>query len=228
MKRFVLTAILISLIICICYIAISIRGLPWKKEATAEELKKYVEEKYEINVSIKETYYNYGAYGATFVTDNNKSIEFNAEKYGDSIYFEYYAEALWVKEAKDALDPVLEESFTTLTIDEYGVHPLYGMGNVLNIGKEIPSYTEIDTGVGLFIHFKDEWTEKNEDHLVSEVFSFIKKCQSKGIKNISLRFSLRDNVLKDGKISSFFISIDSSGINEIKTEEDVKEYILIF
>ncbi|MDN4608176.1 hypothetical protein [Sporosarcina highlanderae] len=74
---------------------------PWKKTSTGNELKEYVEDKYEISVSIKENYFNtkFGTYGTMFVVDSNKNITFNAEKYKDR-NSDFYAEALWVNEAK--------------------------------------------------------------------------------------------------------------------------------
>ncbi|MDN4608175.1 hypothetical protein [Sporosarcina highlanderae] len=126
------------------------------------------------------------------------------------------------------MKPVIEDSFATLSIQDYSVHPVYGIGHDLKVGKEVPSYKEVKTGVELSIRFKDAWTEENEEKLIAEVASFIERAHSKGIKNISMRFFLQDKVMEDGRINTFSILIEDIDLSTIQTKEDVKKYITTF
>lgn len=208
----------------------SFSGTPWGKTSSAQELEKFVEKKYSIDVQLKETNFNFkdGSYVSTFVLNNEDGLSFEAEKSSSGHLSDYYPEAVWVKEAKKDVYPVLKKSFSHLSIEFDSLDSVYGVGSDMNIKKDIPSYKDVDTGVDIGVHFKDRWTKENEDILVKEAFTFVTALQKKGVANLGVRLYLQDE-LNDGKGDrTFSISIENSEFATIKTESDIKKKIEIF
>lgn len=205
-------------------------GTPWKKATIAKELEAFVEKKYAIDVRLKEKTYNFkdGSYGAIFALDENPKLSFGAEQLTNGKIFEYYPEAVWVAEAEKDVYPVLQKSFPSLSLGTYSIAPVYGVGRDLNIKEDIPSYKNVETGIGLAVHFHDVRTKEKEEVLVKEAFTFVSSLQKKGIKNLDVRLYLGEKATEEQKTKTFSISIEGEDLLHIKTEEDVKKYINIF
>lgn len=198
-------------------------GLPWKKEKVAMELKQYVEEKYDIEVELEESYYNFKdkSYGATFVLKNEQSISFSAEKNRSGELDDYYPEAVWVNEVKNDVTPILKQSFPSFSIEDFLVNSVYGMGDELVKGKEIPSYKDVYTGTSINAYFRDNWTNETEQKLLKESYAFISSLKEKGVRNIDLNLYLKEK--NDGDVN-FVISIKGQDFNKIESEEDLKKF----
>lgn len=230
MKKIVISVIFILSLATIATLYPTFYGTPWEKASSAQELKQAVEHKYDIEVDLKETNYNFkdGRYVSTFSLQGDDSLTFEAEKSPGGSMSDYYPEAVWVKEAKKDVYPVLKESFSPLSIELYSLDSVYGVGSDMNIKKNIPSYKDVDTGVDIGIHFKDKWTKKNEDILVKETLAFVRALQKKGVANLGVRLYLQDK-LNDGKgDATFSISIENSDFAKVKTEADIKRKIETF
>ena len=230
MKKIILLAVLLLIVAFVLFIYVSFYGLPWEKTQVSKELKQYVEEKYDIKVDIKESYFNFkfDNYGTIFTLKDDKEFSFSAEKQRDNTLQDYYPEAVWEKEVKGDLVPLIDSSFDSLSVDRYGVNPVYGIGNLEDIKKDVPSYKNIQTGINVVIHFKEERSSKTEEALIKEVVSFIQKVNEKEIKNIELTFYLKEQELEDKKPETLYITIPSDKLYSIKTEDDVKKYIQVF
>lgn len=223
-------AILVVLLLLVCaYLLMSFYGLPWKKAQTAKELEAYVEDKYDIAVHLKERHYNFKGmnYGATFVLEDNEHILFTAEKYKSGTLSDYYAEALWVEEAKNDIDPLLKESFASLTMKESRINPVYGMGDELVKDKEVPSYKMVKTGVDVAVYFKDEWNKTSEVALVNEGFKFIQLLKEKGIVTLGVRLYL-ERELEENRTQMFAIAIEPKDFQHITSPRDMEKYTMIF
>lgn len=120
LKKYLLTFCGIFVIFVIFYIYASFNGLPWKKESVAKKLESYVEEKYGIEVELKEKFYNFkdGSYGAKFVLKDNDKITFLVYQYHTGTLSDEYPEAVWSKEVLDDVTPVLKQSFPTLNVKD--------------------------------------------------------------------------------------------------------------
>lgn len=82
-----------------------------EKTSTAKELETYVEKKYNIQVDLVNSSYNFkeGNYGATFALNDNPKISFNAMKLKNGEIQDYYPEAVWVDEAQNDIYPLLKK-----------------------------------------------------------------------------------------------------------------------
>ncbi|MFS0824713.1 hypothetical protein [Bacillus sp. 1P02SD] len=228
MKKIIILVVLLLIVAFVFYLYASFYGLPWKKTQVSNELKQYVEEKYDIEVAIEESYFNFkfDHYGTIFKLRDDKEFSFSAEKRRDNAIHDYYPEAVWEKEVKEDLTPLIDSSFDSLSVDRYGVYPVYGIGNLEDIQKDVPSYKDVQTGINSVIHFKEEHSSKTEEALIKEIFSFIQKVNEKGIRNIELTFDLKEQ--EEEKPKTFYITIPSDKLYTIKTEDDVKKYIKEF
>lgn len=229
MKKIILLVVLLLIVAFVLFFYVSFYGLPWKKTQVSNELKQYVEEKYDIKVDIEESYFNFkfDNYGTIFTLKDDKEFSFSAEKRRDNTLHDYYPEAVWEKEVKGDLAPLIDSSFDSLSVERYGVYPVYGIGSLEDIKKDVPSYKDVQTGINSVIHFKEERSSKTEEALIKEVVSFIQKVNEKGIKNIELTFYLKEQEQEE-EPETFFITIPSDKLNSIKTEDDVKKYIQVF
>lgn len=225
MKKYLLIFCGIFVIFVICYFYASFYGLPWKKDSVAKKLESYVEEKYDIQVELVEKYYDFkgGSYGAKFVLKDNDKITFSAYQYHTGILSDEYPEAFWSQEVMDDVTPVLKQSFPTLNVKDYYAIPVYGMGDELVEGKEIPSYKEVNTEIVFAVAFSDKWTKETEETLIKESYEFITSLQEKGIKNLGVTFFLEKE--SEEGVGYFTIAVDGNEFNQIKTEEDVRKYI---
>lgn len=230
MKKGVLLALTLSVVGVCLYFFIAFYGLPWKKASTAKELERYVEEKYAIDVRLKERYYNFkdGSYAAEFTLESDPSISFSAAKYHSGTLSDYYSEAVWVNQVEMDIAPILNRSFPSLSMDSHSVNPVYGMGDELVNGQDIPSYKDVLTGVDVGVHFATAWTEETEELLVKEGFDFIASLQAKGVQNIGVRLYLQDKPLEDDRTQTYAISIEPSDFNQIETIEDLEKHLIIF
>lgn len=230
MKKVLVFSGVLVVVVGFLYLYFSFSGLPWKKASTTKDLHRFVEEKYGIAVQVKEPFYNFkdGSYGAIFATTSEPIVEFSAVKFHNGTMSDYYAESVWEKEATEEITPIMKQVFQQLTVENYAVNPVYGMGAELVKGKDIPSYKEIETGIDLGIHFNEKWSNKTEEALLKEGFLFITSLQEKGIKNIGIRLYLAERNLGNERTETFSISIDGKQLSTIQTEEDFKQFINIF
>ena len=205
-------------------------GTPWKKASTAKQLEAYVENKYAIDVSVKEKFFNFKGsnYGATFILDENPNLSFTAEKITNGTVQDYYPEAVWVQEASEDVEPVLNKSFPSFSIRTSSINPVYGMGSEHNVKENVPSYKEVYTAIDLGVHFNEPWTKENEELILKESFEFISSLQQSGVKNFGIRLYFQDKEVEDEKTKTFSISIEGKDLTSIEREEELKKYISIF
>ncbi|MGY3716266.1 YfjL-like protein [Sutcliffiella cohnii] len=227
MKRFIRIFLITTSIIGISFIVFGytlFNGLPWKKHTVASELEAYVEEKYDIEVKVKEKTYNFkdGNYGIIASLQNQPNITFSAEKLSSrkDVIFDYYPEAIWVEEINSELAPILNENYPK---DFIFIDAVYGSGQEMNMKKQIVSYKVVPHP--FFVHINvDE--PISEEH-IKNYYEIVKFLQERKISNIELSMGFSTEEMKDSSQKPTFttIRIEAHNINSIQKKEDVYNFI---
>ncbi|MCA1029588.1 hypothetical protein LCL95_00920 [Bacillus timonensis] len=214
----------IGLILSAGFVYTSFFGTPWGKYFTAKKLHAQVEEKYDIQVEISDRYYNFkdGKYGARFtVLDGEyKGLTFSGESYSSQTLYDYYPEAVWKKQLSDEVSPTLNQLFPNPEF--IAIDGVYGIGQDLQIEKDIPHFTEIESRFFIAVHLTKEWSEKTEAETIEKTYRLVSLLQEKDIQNVEV--TIYFEVLDDSKHMNF-INIPATELNNIKQKEDIKKYI---
>ncbi|MBD8006198.1 YfjL-like protein [Bacillus norwichensis] len=137
-------------------------GLPWKEKAVAGKLESYLEEKYEQDFILKESFYNFkdGSYGAWFYPEANPKLEFHAEEgFAEYTYVDNYPEILWARQLKEAVKPIAKDIYPAASVDTNYV--TYESLDIVK-GPEIPRFDETEAMLGVRIEIGIPFSENDE------------------------------------------------------------------
>ena len=214
------------------YLYFSFNGVPWKKVQVAQEIEKHVEKKYNTDVEVVDTYYNFkfGNYGATFKAQkDNIEFTFDTEKTRSGNYLDYYVEALWASQLKEDSEPIIKQSFESLAIESYDYHFTYGIATDLQIKSDhIPNYKTVNSQLDLVLRLKNYWSEETKKKGIDATFTFIQELKKKGIDNIGLRIYYKEKVEEQKNWNYYGISFDPGDLKKVQTQKDVENYLIEF
>ncbi|GIN89429.1 hypothetical protein J22TS1_04800 [Siminovitchia terrae] len=151
-------------------------GLPWKEKAVAGKLESYLEEKYEQDFILKESFYNFkdGSYGAWFYPEANPKLEFHAvEGFGEYTYVDNYPEILWARQLKEAVKPIVKDIYSAASVDTNFV--TYESLDIVK-GPEIPRFDETEAMLGVHIEIGMSFSENDEQW--QQLATLIEKIQA--------------------------------------------------
>lgn len=226
MKKYLFLLIVIVILSIVFYFYTGFYGFPGKKDKVANQLKEYVEEKYGIEVEIEDKFYDSksGNYVALFHLKNNVDFSFYAYLKEKDNMVDEYVDKVWEKEIEKDVLPIYEQSFTTLTPGVY----LISASDIdidEELGKNIPSYKDMNTHATFSLDFEDRTTDENVEKIINETYTFISKLKEKGVRNLGLSFYLNSKNDEDLKMAN--INLEGNEFDQIKTKEDVKKYVKI-
>ncbi|VEF46727.1 Uncharacterised protein [Bacillus freudenreichii] len=158
------------------WITIAFNGLPWKEKAVAAKLENYLEEKYDQEFTLKESFFNFkdGRYGAWFYPTEDRELEFYAEEgFAEYTYVDIYPEVLWARQLKEAVQPIAKEVYPEIDKVDTG-YVTYESLDIVK-GPDIPPFDK--SGAMLSVHFKAEGAFSVSDEQWKKVAALVKKVQ---------------------------------------------------
>ena len=212
------------------FIYVTFNGVPWKKTQVVQELEQYIENKYNTDVEVVDSYYNFkfSSYGATFKgQDDQIEFTFETEKTNSGNYLDYYVEGLWAGQLREDSEPLVKQSFNHLSIESFDYHFIYGIADELQIKSDnIPNYKAVDSQLSLAINLNDYFNEETKEKGIRATYSLIQQLKKKEIDNIAvfINYNLTSEEKKIGK--NYRIFIDVGYLKHIKTEEDLEIYLV--
>lgn len=226
MKKPLLISLALLVIGSLLFVYFSFSGLPWKKISVGKELRSYVEDKYDIQVTKIDNHYNfkYGSYESTFQVNNKSTFEFQAEKLSNGEFTDNYVEEYWVNQAEKELSPLIEKSFPSLSKKDYSVGAVYGVASDLGITDVIPNYKDVNSALDLRIDFDEYPTKENKEALTKETLLFLSDLRKLGADRVGLILSLEKGAEDQADRQAFFYSFDHEEVTSIKTEKDLLPY----
>lgn len=221
-RKMKLIMILLIMAVVLLFIVYSVFfGLPWKKASTAKKLETYVEEKYDIQVAKKETYYNFknNSYGAKFVSKTPHSVTFLAETNGEQ-FIDYYPEAVWKRQLSNDIKPEIQKVFSH--IENITIEGTYGLGEELGIQQKIPAYQSVNGEFIVLIHLTNKWDREVEEKVIDSTYQLVQVLQEKEINNVSIHVQGKES--KEGETAPY-IDIPSKKIRTIQEKSDIETYV---
>jgi len=233
MKKSVKIILCIGLVVILSFagfLYISFNGIPWKKDQVAQEIEKYVENKYNTDVEVVDKYFNFkfASYGATF-KDKKDGIDFTfeTEKTKSGNYLDFYVESFWASQLREDTEPIIKQCFESLPIESYDYLFTYGIADELQIKSDnIPNYKTVNSDLVLVLRLKDSWSIESKNRGISETYTFIQELKKKDIDNINLSiyYKLNEKQQQNGNFYSF--SFDAGEFKKVQTEKDVENYLI--
>ncbi|MDZ5471435.1 hypothetical protein SM124_06705 [Bacillus sp. 31A1R] len=194
-------------------------GLPWEKIKAEKILTEYVEEKYEIDVTVQKSFFNFkdGSYGVHFISEDNLAFTADYGKHRPQPIWDYYPEAVWNQQMERELGATVNKLFPTH--DRIVFSGAYGVGHDLKIGKEIPPFDEVNAEFDLYVGEKSLWSKEKEIEVYQSLFALVEILKNKEIDNLNMMISFHTE--EDTKMSHY-IHVNSKDLNKIHTWEDIK------
>lgn len=201
------------------YLYTSLKGVPWKESSAAKDLQEYVEKKYNIKTKIKDTFYNFKDehYGVRLCEKGKKGLVFSAETDGEKM-MDFYPEGVWEWQLENELNPIVKQHITNTK--SYQATAVYGMGYEQN--GVVPHYKTVKEGIGYTVHLQAEWSSKQEEKVVHELFHVTKMMKEKGMKYIEFVVYFKE---KENESVGKRIEILPGEIENIQNREDIRKYI---
>lgn len=199
------------------WVVIAFYGLPWKEKAVAAKLEKYLEEKYEQDFTLKESFYNFkaGSYGGQFYPVSDPELEFYAEEgFAEYTYVDTYPEVLWARQLKEAVQPIAKEIYPAASIDTN--YTTYESLDIVK-GPKIPPFHEVNVMLGVHLEMEEAFLDSKEEW--KQLVSLIEKVQ--GFSSaIDVSFNFAD---KEKNIETF-ITCPPKTEAEIKSVRQAKKF----
>lgn len=182
MKKKSVLGLLLVVIISLClFLFISFFGNPIKKYTVSRELLNQLEEKYDEKFTlVKSSYYwKFGTYGGVYQPEENKHIQFTAEKHQTGSFSDYYPEELWLDEMEKELIPTAKEIFADY--DQVQASTVWGIGNDEVKDGKIPTYKDISNGDALqiVIRKKVAYSDIDKEEVEQKIFTLVQFLKEK-------------------------------------------------
>lgn len=160
--------LMVSAVVLVVGIAASVAGafygLPWKEKAAAAKLENYLEEKYEQDFTLKETFYNFknGSYGGVFYPSGEPELAFYAEEgFAEYPYVDIYPEVLWASQLKETIEPVAKELFPENASVDTG-YTTYESLDIVK-GPDIPRFDQTEAMLTVQIKVKEGFPDSDQE-----------------------------------------------------------------
>ncbi|MBD3107485.1 hypothetical protein IEO70_03830 [Bacillus sp. AGMB 02131] len=229
MKKKLIRGSLLAVLITIClFLFISFYGNPTKKSAVSRELLHHLEEKYDEKFILVESSYNWkmGTYGGVYQPEQNKDIQFTAEKYQTDIIADYYPEEVWLYEIEQELIPTAKEIFADY--DQVQASTVWGIGDDEVMDGHIPSYKDITNRDALQIVMRKKayYTAIDKEEVEQRIFALVQFLKEKSnTVGIMVAFDDPDEKAslddKDG-----FYNIAGKDLPDISNVSDIRKYLI--
>ena len=223
-KKIVLGLCLFAITTVCFYLFIS--GNPIKKYTVSRELLIKLEEKYDEKFTlVKSSYYwKFGTYGGVYQSEENKHIQFTAEKHQTGSFSDYYPEELWLDEIEKELIPTAKEIFADY--NQVQASTVWGIGSDEVKDGKIPTYKDISNGDALqiIIRKKVDYSDINKEEVEQKIFALAQFLKEKSnTVGIMVAFDSPEEVAnkEDG-----FYNIAGENIRDISNVSDIKKYFI--
>lgn len=229
MKKKLIRGSLLAVLIAIClFIFISFYGNPIKKSAVSRELLHHLEEKYDEKFTLVESSYNWkmGTYGGVYQPENNKNIQFTAEKYQTDIIGDYYPEETWLNEIEKELIPTAREIFSDYEQVEASI--VWGIGDDEVKDGHIPSYKDISNrdALQIIMRKKAYYTAVDQEEVEQQIFALVQFLKEKSnTVGIMVAFDAPDEKASLGEKDGFY-NIAGKDLPDISTISDIRKYLI--
>ena len=221
--KIVLSVLGIGVICFGLFIYFSFAGTPWNKIYYKYQLKDYLANKYNEEMVITKSIYNFkdGKYGVQAYPKNNPELKFSAWQHYDKTkqYRDYYPEAIWHQQINSEFKDILEEYYPDATRKEF--HGVMGISTEMNIQSEIPHYSEVEHFFTLVIHEDKKLEQEIKIAEVDRLYSLIKKIEEKDVTTDVLIVYRDKNV--DSKNCEKYININMKDNRKYPTKEEIEE-----
>ncbi|MGM7636078.1 hypothetical protein [Bacillus sp. Hm123] len=194
-------------------------GLPWKKAQIANELKQYLEEKYDEKFVLNQAYYNFknGRYWGEFSPENDQSLEFYAEQgYADYKYVDAYPEEIWVREFQGEIEPIARRIFPDL--DGVGTGYVTESIDIVK-GPAVPTYRQVNASVSASVSFSRKFQGSEQEW--QNILELVQEVQKRSNKaDISFHYDEEKDPNDESEVFIPCMSKEGYPVNNIK---DVKK-----
>ncbi|MFE8699509.1 hypothetical protein ACFYKX_02605 [Cytobacillus sp. FJAT-54145] len=217
--KIILSSFLVIIIGIVATIYVEFAGLPWKKQTVGNEILHYLENKYNEEFVIDKRFYNFkdSSYNIKVHPKNNPSVQFNAgEGYGEYHFVDYYAEALWEKQATEDFKSIIEKHFPEK--QHFRANAVYGDGMDLVKRPPIPHYSKTKAFIMLGINIPTNFSKSEGDF--KKMLAVVKSMQEVG-GNIELFISYGP---EDDSKNMTYATFTPEEVKKIKSIEDIKRY----
>ena len=174
-KKLLWGSLLTALIAISLFVLISFYGNPIKKSTVSRDLLPHLEEKYDEKFTLVKSSYNWksGTYGGVYQPEQNKDIQFTAEKYQTDIIADYYPEEVWLYEIEQELIPTAKEIFADY--DQVEASIVWGIGDDEVKDGHIPSYKDITNRDALQIVMRKKayYTAVDKEEVEQRIFALV-------------------------------------------------------
>ncbi len=144
-------------------------GTPWGKKQQADNMEKFLEDKYHTNFVIKSIDYNFlsETYQAYAYPKKSPQLLFFVEQDPDSKtgYSDTYPKVYWDSEQSGSLKARIKELFPTLDESTFKALRIVERGEFF--GPHIPTYAEINASqlsCSIAVNIHKNWAMVNQDH----------------------------------------------------------------
>ncbi|RST77339.1 hypothetical protein D4T97_002295 [Siminovitchia acidinfaciens] len=162
-KRILIFSFVAIVVGIAAWITVAFNGLPWKEKAVAAKLENYLEEKYDQEFTLKESFYNFkdGSYGAWFYPTEDPKLEFYAEEgFAEYTYVDIYPEVLWARQLKEVVQPIAKEVYPEIEKVDTG-YVTYESLDIVK-GPDIPPFDKAGAMLSVRLEVEGAFSESDE------------------------------------------------------------------
>jgi len=201
----------------------SFAGTPWGKIYYKYQLKDYLANKYDEEMVITKSVYNFkdGTYGVQVYLKDNTELKFSAWQHYDEMkqYRDYYPEAIWHQQINSDFKATLDELYPDAARKEF--HGVMGISTEMNIGKKIPHYLEVESFFVLGINKDQKLTEEIKEVEIHKLITLIKRLEEKDL--LADVFIVYRDKEDDTKKSEKYINTNIQESKKYPTKEEIEE-----